>query len=226
MLHLRSGNIDRAIVHFRESLKLNQSSAPTHYNLGIALSLQRQLDAALAEFREAIGLDPQYAEAYNNAGAMLHLGGKLEEASAHYRRALELRPDNVDARSNLGRILTTTGQDAAAVEQFRQVLATRADHASALTGLGWVLATSSNPGLRDAKEAVLAAQRASALTGDADPTALDALAAAYASAGDFARAVSTAEKAVEASRSRGAAGLTDQIRARLVLYQKGQPFRR
>jgi Flp pilus assembly protein TadD len=226
MLYLRAGQIDRAITHLRESLRLNGNSAPTHYNLGIALASERRLDEALAEFREALRLDPQYADAHNNAGAMLHVAGKLDEAATHYRRAVGLRPDNVDARSNLARVLTARGEDAAAVRELRQALSIRADHVSALAGLAWVLATSPDEALRDPAEAVRTAEQAAAMTHETDPTVLDILAAAYASAGDFSRAVETAEKALAGAQRLGSSPLTGPIRARLSGYQNRQPFRR
>jgi Flp pilus assembly protein TadD len=226
MLLLSSGQLDQAIVHMRESLRLNARSAPTHYNLGIALSMQRKLEEALAEFREAIRLDPAHAEAHNNTGAMLHVLGRLGEATSYYRRALELRPDNVDAHSNLGRLLTAIGQDRAAAEEFRRALALRPDHLSALVGLAWVLATSGDSGVRNPREAMGAAEQAVALTGNADASALDALAAACASTGDFARAVTTADRAVAAASKAGNAALADQIRTRLRLYRERQPYLR
>ena len=38
MLLLSSGQLEQAIGHMRDSLRLDPSSAPTHYNLGLALS--------------------------------------------------------------------------------------------------------------------------------------------------------------------------------------------
>jgi tetratricopeptide (TPR) repeat protein len=226
MLLLSAGQVEQATGHLRESLRLHANSAPTHYNLGIALSMQRKLEEALAEFREAIRLDPDHAEAHNNAGAMLHLAGRLGEATSLYRRAIELRPDNVDAHSNLGRLLTSIGQDRAAADEFRKVLVLRSDHPSALAGLAWVLATSGDSAVRNPWEAMGAAERAAAVTGNADPSALDALAAACASTGDFARAATTAERAIAAASKLGNTALADQIRGRLRLYRQRQPFRR
>jgi tetratricopeptide (TPR) repeat protein len=226
MLLLSSGQLEPAIGHMRDSLRLDPSSAPTHYNLGIALSMQRKLEEALAEFREAVRLDPEHADAHNNAGAMLHVMGRLGEATSYYRRALELRPDNADAHSNLARLYTTTGQDRAAAGEFRRAVALRQDHASALAGLAWVLGTSGDASVRSPQEAIGAAERAVALTGSADPAALDALAAAFASGGDFAKAADIAERAIATATRAGNGALADQIRGRLQLYRQGQAFRR
>jgi tetratricopeptide (TPR) repeat protein len=224
MLLLSAGQLDQAIGHMRESLKLDPKSAPTHYNLGLALSAQRKLDQALAEFREAVRLDPDHADANNNAGAMLHLAGRLGEAASYYRRAIQLRPDNAEAHSNLGRLYTAMSQDRAAADEFRKAIDVRADHPSALAGLAWVLATSADPAVRNHQEAVGTAEQAAALTGNADPAALDTLAAAYAAAGDFVRATSTAERALTAASRAGNTTLAEQIRARLRLYRGRQPY--
>jgi tetratricopeptide (TPR) repeat protein len=226
MLLLSSGQLEPAIGHLRDSLRLDPSSAPTHYNLGIALSMQRKLEEALAEFREAVRLDPEHADAHNNAGAMLHVMGRLGEATSHYRRALELRPDNADAHSNLARLYTATSQDRAAADEFRRAVALRQDHASALAGLAWVLATSADASVRNPQEAIGAAERAVALTGNSDPSALDALAAALAAAGDFTKAADTADRAIAAATRAGNAALADQIRGRLRLYRQRQPYAR
>ena len=226
MLLLSSGQLEPAIGHMRDSLRLDPSSAPTHYNLGIALSIQRKLEEALAEFREAVRLDPDHADANNNAGALLHVMGRLGEATTYYRRALELRPDNADAHSNLARLYTATNQDRVAADEFRRAVALRPDHASALAGLAWVLATSADASVRNPPDALGAAERAAALTGNADPAALDALAAAYASAGDFMKASETADRAIAAASRVGNSALADQIRGRLRLYRKGQAYSR
>jgi Flp pilus assembly protein TadD len=226
MLRLQAGQTDQAVVHFRDSLRLNPDSAPTHYNLGIALSMQQRLDEALAEFREALRLDPTHADAHNNAGAMLHVGGRFDEATVHYRRAVELRPDNAEARSNLGRILTTTGDDAAALDEFRRALELRPDLPAAVAGLSWVLATSADANLRRPAEAVKAGERAAAMTLNADPSVLDTLAAAYASAGDFDRAVTTARAALDGATRLRMSTLAEHVRARLSLFERRQPYRR
>ena len=124
------------------------------------------------------------------------------------------------------RLSTATGQDRAAADEFRRAVALRPDHASALAGLAWVLATSADAGVRNPQEAVGAGERAAALTGNADPAALDALAAAYASAGDFTRAIDMADRAIAVASRAGNAALADQIRARLRLYRQRQAYRR
>jgi len=206
-------------------LRLNPDSAPTHYNLGFALSAAGQRDDAAAQFQEAVRIDPDYAQAHNNLGALLQVLGHPDEAMAHYRRAVALRPDNIEARTNLGQLLSNEGLVEEAAGQFREALGLKADHFQALTGLAWIRATAWNPGQRNADEAVTLAERAATGTHKRDVTLLDALAAAYASAGRYEDAVRAAQAGFDAAASSGQTAVASQFRLRLELYQKRQPFR-
>lgn len=223
MLHLQNGRPGEAAAELSESLKLNPDSAPTHYNLGLALIAQGQLERATAEFQEAVRLSPEYAEAHNNLGAVLHFAGRLDEAGRHYRLAASLRPDNAEAAGNLARLLLQQGNREEAVEHFRRAIKVNPEFAPALAGLAWVRATSDGP-LSDPKEAVDLAERADRLTAHKDPAVLDALAASYAATGAFDRAVDVARRARQIALSAGATNLAAEIAARIQLYLERKPY--
>jgi tetratricopeptide (TPR) repeat protein len=225
LLYLEGGDAAQAAEHFRESVRLNPTNAATHYNLGLALSAQRHFDEATAAFAQAVRLDPEYAEAHNNLGAMLHVAGRFAEAAAHYRRALAIRPESAEAHDNLGRILAADGHGSEALTHFSEALRLRPEWAAPLRGLAWVHATSRDPALYDGMQAVSLAERAVALSGPGDASVLDALAAAYAAAGQFERATVAAESAVQAAAAAGLTVFAEEIRQRLNLYQRGMPFR-
>jgi tetratricopeptide (TPR) repeat protein len=222
-LLLQAGRFDDAIARYRGSLDLNARSASTHYNLGYALSARGRRDEAIAQFREALAIDPDYAQAHNNLGALLQVGGRFDEALTHYQRAVALRPDNVDAVTNLGLLLSMLGRPGDAVPRLRAAIARDAGNAQALSGLAWIRATSWDPALRDAAEAVTLAERAA--TERRSVSTLDALAAAYASAGRFEDAVTAARSGIELASAAGQTGVAEQFRQRLALYQQRQPYR-
>jgi tetratricopeptide (TPR) repeat protein len=224
-LYLESGQLNEAVAEYRASLQLNPDSAPTHYNLGFALSALGQRDAAVVEFESAVRLDPDYAQAHNNLGALLQLQGKADEALAHYQRAVALRPDNADAQANLGQSLSVHGRTGEAVDHLRTALMLKADHAQALAALAWIRATAADPILRDAQEAISFAERADAETRHRSASVLDALAAAYASAGRYADAIAVMRTAIEIAIAAGQIPIAAQFRERLELYQSGQPVR-
>jgi Tfp pilus assembly protein PilF len=224
-LYLDAGRMDDAINEFRESLTLNADSAPTHYNLGYALSARGRRDEAMAQFAAALRIDPDYALAHNNLGALLQLGGRTDEARAHFERAVALRPDNVEARANLGQLLSNRGELAGAVEQFAAVIAQRPDHAQALAGLAWIRATAAEPTLQRGDEAVRLAERAAALTNHRDLAALDALGAAYAATGRYDEAIGAARQGRELAAAAGQRAVVAQFEQRIELYRKREPLR-
>lgn len=226
LLYLQDGQPEPAVRYFRQSLALNDGSAPTHYNLGLALSMLRQYADAQREFEAAVRIDPSHAEAHNNLGAMLHVAGRLDEAAGHYRRAFELRPENVEARSNLGRLLTLQGKAADAAAVFEEALQLQPDSVPALTGLAWIRATSSDDGLRRPGQALALAGRARQLSGGRDPQALDAMAAAYAALAEWDKAVQAVTAGIAVAEQSGQALLSGEMRQRLQQYQQQQPVRR
>jgi Flp pilus assembly protein TadD/mono/diheme cytochrome c family protein len=224
-LYLEGDRNDEAIFHLRESLRINPASAPTHYNLGVALSRQDRREEAVAHFEEAVRVDPDYGEAHNNLAVLLPLLGRLDQALTHAHRAVELRPDNYRAHTNLGRILAVGGEELAAIAALRRALVLQREWLPALTELGWILAASPNGGLRDPHEAIARAEHAARLTGHQDASVLDLLAAAYASGGRFEQARSTARRALNVALAGRMSTLADHIRQRLALYERDQPFR-
>ena len=88
------------------------------------------------------------------------------------------------------------------------------------------MATSPEPSLRNGKEAVRLAERASGLCRGQDPHILDTLAAAYAEAGLFPDAVQTANKALELAAGHNKAALVDSLQTLIKLYQAGSPYRK
>jgi Tfp pilus assembly protein PilF len=224
-LYLDVGKMDEAIAEFRQSLRLNNAAAPTHYNLGYALSARGRRDEAIAELEHALRIDPDYALAHNNLGALLQVSGRIDQARMHYERAIALRPDNVDARANLGQLLSNSGRPADALVQFTAVIALRPDHVQALTGLAWIRATASDPSLQHSDESVRLAEHAAALTRHRDLAALDALAAAYAAVARFPDAIRIAQIGRELATAAGQAAVAEEFLQRIDLYHKGLPLR-
>ena len=69
------------------------------------------------------------------------------------------------------------------------------------------------------------AERAADLTRHQNPGILDTLAVAYAAAGQFDRAVTTAQTALALASAAHAGDLANQIRMRLELYKQRKPYR-
>ena len=98
---------------------------------------------------------------------------------------------------------------------------------NALRNLALLFAACPDSKVRDAKKAMEIGTKACELTGWKTPTCLDALAAAYAEAGDFDAAARYEQKSIEISLATSGdedPGVPD-ARHRLQLYQAHKPFR-
>ena len=88
-----------------------------------------------------------------------------------------------------------------------------------------LLAASPDDRVRDGNQAVEWAERLIRAIGPDNPQALDTLAAAYAAAGRFPEATSTARRAAEIADRWGMTTLATEIRGRLALYNAGRIYR-
>jgi len=201
---------------------LKPESAAAHFNFGTALTVAGRLDEATEQYRRALQIKPDYALAHNNLVNVLLRRENAGEALEHFREAVRLDPSNAEAHYNVGSVLRSRGDLSEAVGQFRQAVQLKPDWIPAVASIAWLLATAPDAALRDANEAIRFAERAADLTGRHDASALDILAAAYAAAGQFDRAVAASEAALGMKPD---AALAAAIRRRLELYTQHKPFR-
>jgi len=221
----KQGKLDQAITHFNKALELKPDHPKAHHYLGVALANRGKIDQAVVHFSRAVQLDPDYAEAHCKLGLALGRQDRTNQAIAHLTEAIGIEPDYTEAHYNLGVALARAGKTSDAVRHYRHALRLDGDRLAALNNLAWILATNENPELRDGPEAVRLAERACELTDYKDPGTLDTLGVAYAEAGRFAEAVTTAEEAVRLAASAGEAQLAREIQSRLELYKLKRPYR-
>jgi Flp pilus assembly protein TadD len=124
----------------------------------------------------------------------------------------------------LGMALGQSGRPREAVAQYREALRLNPNLTGALNNLAWALAASPDDELRNGAEAVRLAERACELTHYDEPLFVGTLAAAYAEAGRFPEAVTTAEKAEQLATDAGLNKLAEKNRQLLELYRAGKPY--
>lgn len=90
--------------------------------------------------------------------------------------------------------------------------------------LAWIQATRPSLMSRNVQEAVQYAKKSCQLTKYSDPNALDTLAVAYAAAGDFPRAVETAQKAYGLALGMEDFASAKKISSRLELFRQSKPY--
>ncbi len=95
------GDLDAAIIEFREGLRLDEGLASLHDGLGEALLAKGDQDGAAGEFAQAARLDPNLALIHCRAGQALARAGNAQSAAREYRRALNLNPSLAEAGDGL-----------------------------------------------------------------------------------------------------------------------------
>lgn len=215
------GRIPEAVEVLEQAIASEPASTEALCQQGELLHQQGRMDQAASRYRKALELDPDSAAAHNGLGSVLGSQGKLEEALPHFRSALGVSPHFPEAHQNLGLALQKLGKLDEARREFEAALLARPDWPAAQNALARILATHPEAERREPAEAVRLADRAAELTEYENPVILDTLAAAYASAGQFEKAVAAAEEAIRLSSDPAQA---EPIRARLRLYREKKAY--
>jgi tetratricopeptide (TPR) repeat protein len=149
--------------------------------------------------------------------------GYWRNAVSLFQHDLSVTGNNLVAQGALGEALYFRGEVDQALVHFQEAI--RLNPPLGLAGLAWVMATTSNPKFLNGDKAVYLAKLANQMTHYQQPEPLDVLAAAYAEAGNFSEAISTAQQAAELARASGRTDLAREIQQRLALYRQGRPYR-
>jgi Flp pilus assembly protein TadD len=181
------------------------------------------LTEAEGHLRTAIQLKPQEPEFHHSLAFALAGESKSDEALAQLRQAADL-DQTAATRLELAGLLHQLGKDRDAVAEYHRAFAAQPASFEALNNLSWILATSSDGSSRNGAEAVELAQKACQQTQNKDPITMGTLAAAYAEAGRFPDAISTAEKAADLADAAGNAQFAAVNRQLLQLYRVGKPY--
>jgi tetratricopeptide (TPR) repeat protein len=219
------GRLNEATAEFQRTAEIDPGCALPHRKLGAAFARLRRFDEAIAQYRKALEIQPNDAETHYNLGNFLAGRGRLNEAIAEFRQNLKINPDDANAHNNLGAALQLGGRIDDAIAQFQQAVKIKPDDAEAHKNLAWLLASCPQASLRNGDEAVAHAQRADQLCGGKRVDVLGALAAAYAQAGRFPEALTTARKALELAARQKSQAWADVLRTQIALYEAGKPYR-
>jgi len=218
------GKHNEAIICYSEVLRFEPNNPGGHSNLANSLAAQGKFNEAISHYHQALKFKPNYLEAHINFGAMLLNQGEFDEAINHFQQALQIGPNNPAIYHNLGSAYAAEGKFGEAIGYYRQALKINPDFAVSLNNLARIFATNSTTELQDPDEAIELAERAAKLTRYQNAIILDTLAAAYASAERFSRAVETAEKALRLAEAAQQNQLIEQIQNHLQLYKSSKPY--
>jgi protein O-mannosyl-transferase len=210
---------------FKHALAVTRNNDVAENNLGIVFMGQGKLDDAISLLQSAVARRPENSPAHENLAKALLQKGQVADALIHYKKLLELQPDNMEVHNIVGTVLVQQHRIREGVEEWQKVLTIQPENGNAMSNLAWVFATSPDDSLRDGGKAVHLAQEAMRISDRRIPLLFRTLAAAYAEAGDFSKAIQTAQEGIELATSKGNPNLATELQGNISLYQEQRPLR-
>lgn len=137
--------------------------------------------------------------------------------------AIRLNPQDWAASFYRGLAYDHLGDYNKAIVDYGEAILIDPKKAEPFNEIAWLLATCPKAELRDGKKALEYAGKAMEITGGKDPATIDTLAAAYAEAGDFAKAIQSQKQYLELPKL--SEKQIAEARERLAFYEAHKPYR-
>jgi tetratricopeptide (TPR) repeat protein len=191
----------RAIDEARRAIELGPENSLAYQFLTNCLFESQRYKEMADLGREWLVIAPYDALAHLPLATAMAENGDLASAANQLGYVMLLRPNIEQAHAQLRQILLSIAREPDGSQRLREIAANAPDSPRMLDELAWLLATNPDPNARDGTEAVRLAEHACDLSERKIAALLDTLAAAYAETGDFPRATSAAEEALNRARS-------------------------
>jgi tetratricopeptide (TPR) repeat protein len=219
--YAEAGKFAEAFDDFNAVITLNPKFAKAYTNRATLFVQAGDLESAKKDYEQACELDAKLPSARLGLARVCHMAGECEQALEHFTTAAKLDPENPGILCSRGDLLADMGQYADALASYAMAIEVQPSFGHAYRNGAWLLATCPDEQYRDPENAILGAKQALESEYGERHVALDTLAAAFASAGEFEKAVTTLEEAIELAPS----ALRSDYIARVKMYEAGQPFR-
>jgi len=217
----QAGLFAEAFDNFNAVIGLNPQYAKAYANRATLYVQAKDLQAAITDYEQAIERDEQFATAYIGLGRVCHMLGRWDEAIEYFTAAVQLEPTSADVVCSRGDLRADMGHYGEALADYARTIELDPQFAHAYRNGAWLLATCPDERFRDPENAVLGAQQALEYSYGEQHVALDTLAAALASNGQFEKAIATVTRAVDMAPE----DAKFSYLSRLQLYQDSEPFR-
>jgi tetratricopeptide (TPR) repeat protein len=202
-ISVKRSDAERAIAEAHRAIELGPQNSQAYQFLVNCLLESRHYNEAAQLGREWLAAAPYEVAPHSALASAFFETGDLASAAQHLGYVMMLRPELEQAQAQLRQLLLSIARKPDGLQQLRDIVDHAPDSPRMLDELAWLLATYPDSKSRDGTEAVQLAERACALTDRRIPALLDTLAAAYAEAGDFPRAISVVEEALKRAHSAG-----------------------
>ena len=123
----QEGDLDKALVHFTEAVRLAPESEEANLGLGNVHRLRDAPEAAAASYRRALAVNADSPAAHYSLGLVLRHFGQFGAAAEHFQRAFSLSPDLAEAAKECALCQIQLGAHEAAIAVLREALGGQPD---------------------------------------------------------------------------------------------------
>jgi tetratricopeptide (TPR) repeat protein len=215
---------DAAIADFSEVIRRNPNDSDTLCSRGLSKNFKGDKAGAMEDFNRAVKVNPRSSAAFQFRGKAHADAGENKEALEDLNEALNINPKDPSAYISRAQFYLITDEPGKALEDFEQVLKLAPEFSGIYNDYAWTLATNPQDSVRNGKKAVELALKACELTNYEHGGTVDTLAAAYAEAGEWEKALKWQEKAIKLAEDSEPKDLPG-MKERLQSFKDKKPFR-
>jgi tetratricopeptide (TPR) repeat protein len=217
------GQTDGAQKNLIESLRLDDSSAVTHFSLGVIYDRQGEDAAAIAQYRAAVERDP------NNIQAIVYLADAIMrtdspvDAARWYQQALSKEPGSTRIALSLAFALIKAADHREARKVLETAFSRHPKTAAVINALARLLATTPASDVRDGKRALEMAM--SLFEANSSLEIGQTYAMALAESGNFTKAAELQQEIISSYERSGIPFDKSFVAQNLAAYLRNEPVR-
>jgi tetratricopeptide (TPR) repeat protein len=221
MILLEQNQLDAAWEDSNMGIAMPNPLGECFYVRGTVQLARGQNAEALEDLEEALRRGITFPSCYAHRGFIWLETQKYDQAIEDFSLAIQLTPTESLYFNNRGTAYLRKGDYESALSDLNEAKRLNPEFAHPHKNHAWLQATCPDPKYRDGAKAVENAERALQLSEGQFPEWYEILAAAYAEAGNFEKAIEYQNRCLEKAEGEHAL----EMKKRLELYQSRTPYR-
>jgi len=223
-LMLNTGQVEQALPHLRQAVKLAPHNPDLRKSLASALVKADRLDQAIAVLQQLVVDFPDFSEGYFELAIQFMANSKVQDALGAFKRTVELSPTRVAYLFAYANALHRAGQTKQAVAYYYKVIERAPNLREPALLLAQLLASHPDPEMRDPAASIKLAKHLVEKSRGRDPVSWDTLGAAFAATGQFESAIKSVDNAIAIAKQSGAVKYAEDLKGRRLLYEQSKPY--
>lgn len=134
--YVQAGDIEKAVIYFEKSLKVNPENELALYDLGFFSDQEGYYQKSIEYYNRYLDIDPFNFSIWFNLGISYNKSGNFEKAIEAYEFALALNDEFDQSLFNIGNAYANAGKYHEAIEKYHEYLKLDAENDDAMCYIG------------------------------------------------------------------------------------------